>query len=126
MQPGLLYGSLHVIAKPQVVDDGLQGEGNQEVSTALEQGQGKQGTGKVRPKTYTSAVDVVICVPPEAPTTICTLPSLSTMIDGHMDESGCFPVVHTGRRRGWSVVSQGTSPLPTQVFNPRIPTLHLA
>lgn len=43
VQPGLLYGSLHIIAKPQVVDDGLKGEGSQDVSTAPEQGQGERG-----------------------------------------------------------------------------------
>lgn len=42
---------------------------------------------------HTNAVAVVICVPPEAPTTMRTLWSRSTMIAGHMDESGCFPEV---------------------------------
>lgn len=42
-------------------------------------------------KQLTSAVDVVILVPPEAPTTSLTRPSLSTTTLGHMDDSGLFP-----------------------------------
>lgn len=44
----------------------------------------------------TSAVDVVIWVPPEAPTTMRTWPSSPTMIAGHMDESGCLPAAVGG------------------------------
>lgn len=32
---GLLHCSLHIVAKPQVVDDGLEGEDSRDVSTAL-------------------------------------------------------------------------------------------
>jgi len=39
----------------------------------------------------TRAVAVVIFVPPEAPTTILTLLSLSNIIVGHIDESGLLP-----------------------------------
>lgn len=39
----------------------------------------------------TKAVAVVIFVPPDAPTTIFTLLSLSKMIVGHMEDSGLFP-----------------------------------
>lgn len=34
---------------------------------------------------------MVIFVPPDAPTTIFTLLSLSKMIVGHMEDSGLFP-----------------------------------
>ena len=53
------------------------------------QGAGRSGEGGGRART--SAVDVVIWVPPEAPTTMRTWPSSPTMITGHMDESGCLP-----------------------------------
>ncbi len=39
----------------------------------------------------TKAVAVVIFVPPDAPTTIFTLLSLSKMIVGHMEDSGLLP-----------------------------------
>lgn len=52
-----------------------------------------QGPGEDRWVAHTNAVAVVICVPPEAPTTMRTWPSLPTMIVGHMDETGCFPEV---------------------------------
>lgn len=39
----------------------------------------------------TKAVAVVIFVPPDAPTTIFTLFSLSKMIVGHMEDSGLLP-----------------------------------
>lgn len=42
----------------------------------------------------TSAVAVVIFVPPDAPTTIFTLLSLSKMIVGHMEDSGLLPATH--------------------------------
>lgn len=40
----------------------------------------------------TSAVAVVIFVPPEAPTTILTLFVLSTKMEGHIEDIGCLPV----------------------------------
>lgn len=61
----------------------------------------------------TSAVAVVMCVPPEAPTTMRTWPSWPTRIAGHMDERGCFPVVTrwAGRDRdAGQLPAQGTSP----------------
>ena len=39
----------------------------------------------------THAVDKVILVPPDAPTTILTLPSESVKIDGHVDDNGRRP-----------------------------------
>lgn len=60
---------------------------------------GRDRARKGRRKAHTSATDVVICVPPEAPTTICTLPSLSTRMEGHMDESGCLPMIRRRRQR---------------------------
>lgn len=37
------------------------------------------------------ATDVVILVPPAAPTNILTVPWLSTITDGHMEDMGRFP-----------------------------------
>lgn len=89
MQSGLLYCTRHIVAKPQAVDDGLgaesaRGEGRDR--------QGPRGLGRVEAGVHTSAVAVVICVPPEAPTAMRTWPSWPTMMAGHMEESGCFPV----------------------------------
>ena len=39
----------------------------------------------------THAVDKVILVPPEPPTTMTTFPFSSTIIDGQVDERGRFP-----------------------------------
>lgn len=39
----------------------------------------------------TKAVEVVILVPPEAPTTSLTCPSEPTTILGHMEDRGLFP-----------------------------------
>ena len=44
---------------------------------------------------HTSAVAVVIFVPPEAPTTILTFFILSTKIEGHIEDIGCLPVGDT-------------------------------
>lgn len=43
----------------------------------------------------TSAVAVVIFVPPEAPTTILTCFILSTKMEGHIEDIGCLPVGDT-------------------------------
>lgn len=43
----------------------------------------------------TSAVAVVIFVPPEAPTTIFTLFISSTKMEGHIEDIGCLPVGDT-------------------------------
>lgn len=52
----------------------------------------------------TKAVDVVIFVPPEAPTTILTLLCLSQMMVGHMEESGLLP-------------AHGCSQMTVQLYN---------
>lgn len=44
---------------------------------------------------HTSAVAVVIFVPPEAPTTILTFFALSTKMEGHIEDMGCLPVGDT-------------------------------
>lgn len=76
----------------------------------------------------TSAVDVVIWVPPEAPTTMRTWPSSPTMITGHMEERGCLPAAGRGgggteqRVRG----HRATSPLPAQALLPAPGAMKLA
>ena len=60
----------------------------------------KWGQERAGRRAHTRAVDVVIWVPPEAPTTIRTLPSLSTMMEGHMDDRGCLPKTTGGDRDG--------------------------
>lgn len=78
---------------------------------------------------HTSAVAVVICVPPEAPTTMRTRPSWPTMIAGHMDESGCFPVVSrwVGRDRdAGQLPAQDPSPLPSWIPHPTPGLMKLA
>ena len=61
----------------------------------------------------TSAVDVVIWVPPEAPTTMRTWPSSPTMITGHMEESGCLPAAGGGwGDRAAGQRPQGHQPAP--------------
>lgn len=115
VQPGLLDRPLHVVAEPQAVDDGLRrqsGEGG--VSAA--RGQALRG----RAGAPTSAVAVVIWVPPEAPTTIRTRPSRSTIIAGHMDESGCFPEGRRGHT-GWSAAHRGHQPHPPRGPPPPAP-----
>lgn len=44
-----------------------------------------------RCRQLTMAAEVVICVPPDAPTNIFTIPLLSTIIDGHMEDIGRLP-----------------------------------
>lgn len=44
---------------------------------------------------HTSAVAVVIFVPPEAPTTILIFFVLSNKMEGHMEDTGCLPVGDT-------------------------------
>lgn len=59
---------------------------------------------------------VVIWVPPEAPTTRLTLPSRSTMMVGHMEESGCFPEAggEGHRDAGQLPTRRGASPQPAR------------
>lgn len=116
VQPGFLHCPLHIVAKPQAVDDGLG------VWAWGQHGPEGRELGHRR-VAHTSAVDVVICVPPEAPTTMRTWPSSPTMITGHMDESGCFPTVVGARGKGqrcWSAAARDTSPFPTQAPHPHL------
>lgn len=53
----------------------------------------------------TSAVAVVILVPPEAPTTIFTFFILSTKMEGHIEDIGCLPVGRTGTTQRLSFIS---------------------
>lgn len=112
MQSGLLYCPLHIVAKPQAMDDGLGVAGGAVRGSVWSRDRG-WGDKWVIP---TNAVAVVIFVPPEAPTTMRTWPSRPTMIAGHMDESGCFPVITRwmgGDRDAGQLPAQDTSPLPT-------------
>lgn len=82
------------------------------------QGLGAQGVA------HTSAVAVVICVPPEAPTTMRTWPSRPTMIAGHMEESGCFPVAGRCAKGDREMVSCLSGTPASSLLEPATP--HLA
>lgn len=124
VQPGLLHRLFGIIAEPQAVDDGLRGVGMGSAWPSR-QGAGRSGEGGGRART--SAVDVVIWVPPEAPTTMRTWPSSPTMITGHMDESGCLPEAVGGRGPQHRLSGCGhTSPLPTQALRPAPGAMKLA
>lgn len=69
---------------------------------------------------HTSAVAVVIFVPPEAPTTIFTFFVLSTKMEGHIEDIGCLPVGDTDAEAQFSACSSQTSS-SCSMSKPRVP-----
>lgn len=67
----------------------------------------------------TSAVAVVIFVPPEAPTTILTFFILSTKMEGHIEDIGCLPVGDTDATQRLSFLPAGSKlPVLSPCLNP--------
>lgn len=67
----------------------------------------------------TSAVAVVIFVPPEAPTTIFTFFILSTKMEGHIEDIGCLPVGDTDATQRLSFLPAGSKlPALSPCLNP--------
>lgn len=97
MKTFVVYGFLYSVLKPQgfnanLTDKELLLRNSNGFLNSEDSKKSAEITYKIlRTEQLTKAVEVVILVPPEAPTTNLTCPSESATILGHMEDSGLFP-----------------------------------